>query len=76
MTTKELIETLQKIETEHGVLHVYVETTTKADIRDEANMLVSGMNASADECKVEPSADEQKAVWITGAVAADEQEED
>jgi thiamine phosphate synthase YjbQ (UPF0047 family) len=69
LNTKELIEALQNIEAEHGVLHVYVETTTTADIRDETNMLVSSMNAPLQKCEVDKIANDstsQIGVWLIG----------
>jgi hypothetical protein len=73
LNTKELIEALQNIEAEHGVLPVYIETTTTADLRDIGNNLVDGINASAQKCEFGKAASGPKAVWITGA-ADDEPE--
>jgi hypothetical protein len=51
MTTKELIEVLQKLEAEHGVLPVSIEINTAADIRDETNTRVHSIGATVQKCE-------------------------
>lgn len=71
MNTTELIERLQAIEAEHGVLPVGVETTTVALDLQDAEGYIDEHNARYDASRVEvdmaiPAAWHTGVVWICG----------